>query len=229
MRSAANPTQAEKAYDALKRAIVRGEIPEGSFLSEPEIMARHRIGRTPYREACNRLHHEGLLQVVPRRGYFVPEISFQTVRELFEARLILEDAIAELASSRANEQEIAELDRLAKQTPRSARAKEDPGALIQANTRFHLQLARMSRNGQLVDMLTRNLESTERLMYLELRSSGFRPEEFRMLHGQIVAALRMRDADAARQAVWQDISQAQSSTLTPARKLRKKSAAGKPQ
>jgi DNA-binding GntR family transcriptional regulator len=61
-------TQTEKAYAAIKKAILRGEIEEGTLLSESAITMRYRIGRTPYREACNRLLHERMLKAVPRRG-----------------------------------------------------------------------------------------------------------------------------------------------------------------
>src|SRR5579872_859838 len=76
-------TQTEKAYTTIKRGILQGEIPEGAFLVESEVLSRYGIGRTPYREACNRLIHEGLLDAVPRRGYMVPEIPFHTVCDTF--------------------------------------------------------------------------------------------------------------------------------------------------
>ena len=114
------PTQTERAYIALKKAILRGEIEEGVFLSESEMMSRYRIGRTPYREACNRLHHEKLLEVVPRRGYLVSEVSYQAVHAIFETRLVLEGAIAELACGRATEQDLEDLDGLAAAPPSRA-------------------------------------------------------------------------------------------------------------
>src|SRR5436309_14584336 len=114
-RSAPMRTLTEKAYLCIKEGIVRGEIEEGVFLTEKEIMKRYRIGRTPFREACNRLHHEHLLEVVPRRGYLVPEMSLQEVRDLFELRVLVEGAIAELAATRANAWEIDELAQLADQ------------------------------------------------------------------------------------------------------------------
>ncbi len=93
-------TLVEHAYRLMKHAILRGELPEGSFLREAEILARYEIGRTPFREACNRLHNEQLLEVVPRRGYFVPELSFRAVRDLLETRIVLEGIAAELAALR---------------------------------------------------------------------------------------------------------------------------------
>ncbi|HUQ94771.1 MAG TPA: GntR family transcriptional regulator [Bryobacteraceae bacterium] len=61
-----NATQSERAYRALKSAILKGDIAEGLFLDQAEMMRRYQIGRTPYREACNRLLHEETLEVVPR-------------------------------------------------------------------------------------------------------------------------------------------------------------------
>ena len=204
-------TQTEKAYDAIKDAIVRGRIAEGEFLVESDITRSFGIGRTPYREACNRLHHEGLLEVVPRRGYLVPEMSFLKVRDLFEARLVLEGAIAELAAVRASQADVEELERLAA-TPAPARqTTPDFDRSIRANTLFHLQLARMTQNRELVEMLTAILERTERLMYIELRSA--RMQSSVSVHEPVVAAIRRRDPEAARKAVLQDIRVAQSVTL----------------
>lgn len=207
-------TQTEKAYLALKKAIVRGEIEEGAFLSEPDVMRRYGIGRTPYREACNRLHHENLLEVVPRRGYLVPEVGYQTVIAIFETRLILEAAIAELACIRAEDRDIDELRVLAARPPRCENPGQDLARLIQANTDFHMRLAKTTRNRELIELLTGNLEKTERLMYIELRCSRFRDSEFQFLHGRIVDALRKRDRERARAAVLDDITQAQRTTLS---------------
>ncbi len=203
-------TQTEKAYTALKKAIVQGEIEEGVFLSEAEMMRRYSIGRTPYREACNRLHHEGLLEVVPRRGYLIPEVSYQSVYDLFEMRLILESAVAELAALRANDQDIDDLDRLVKK-PLPAKGFAD---VIQANADFHLHLAKVARNRELMQLVTRNLEKTEHLMYIELRHSRFRYTELRVMHGRIVDALRGRDPQRVREAVLNDILEAQRTTVT---------------
>jgi DNA-binding GntR family transcriptional regulator len=212
-RAATKLTQTEKAYNAIKEAILQGDIEEGVFLSETDTIARYGIGRTPYREACNRLHHEGLLQVVPRRGYYIPEISFHAVCDLFEIRIILEDAIAQLAAVRATDEEIDELQRLASRPLPSGRTQNEFRHFVQTNTEFHLGLARTTRNRQMVELLTRNLESTERLMYVELRSRRFRENDFRMLHQRIVDALRGRDPLRVREAVWEDINEAQGSTL----------------
>jgi DNA-binding GntR family transcriptional regulator len=203
--SARKSTLSEKAYTAIKREILQGKIEEGTFLSETEVRMRHQIGRTPFREACNRLHHEGILEVVPRRGYLVPEMSFRDVRDMFDARVLLEGIIAEIAATRASQAQIQELERLAKEEPPSGNSDDDYEALSKANTEFHLCLARMTQNRELVNLVTGILERNERLAYLELRSSRIESSEVRMLHMPIVNAVRRRDPAAAREAVLIDI------------------------
>ncbi len=208
--SAGMPTKTEKAYDSLKRGIIRGEIPEGGFLSEPEMMKRYGIGRTPYREACNRLHHEGLLEVVPRRGFLVPKSSFQAVRDLFEARLLVEGTVAELAAQRASDAELKDLEKIVNRPP-GAR----PEALIKANIDFHMLLAKMSRNAELERILTQLLDRTQRLMYMEVTRSNA-AATFKADHLPICEALRKRDPAAARLTVQRDIGIGQTTTLTGA-------------
>ena len=207
-RSRAAPTtQTEKAFAAIKRGIVRGDIAEGTFLSEEEIGSKYGVGRTPFREACNRLVHEGLIESVARRGYRVPELSFHGVRDGFELRLILESAVAQLAAVRATEADIQALEQLARR-PGTTLEK-----LVEANAAFHLRLAQVSRNSEIVRVLSSVLERAERVMYIELRYSRFDAEEFQLLHEPIVEALRQRDPAAARRAVLRDIEQAQSAML----------------
>ncbi|MGH9582767.1 MAG: GntR family transcriptional regulator [Bryobacteraceae bacterium] len=214
-RAPAKLTQTERAYNAIKQAILRGEVEENEFISEADIIARYGIGRTPYREACNRLHHEGLLQVVPRRGYYIPEISFHAVCDLFEARIVLEDAIAQLAAVRATDEEIDELERAVVKPVASSADQNEFTRLIHTNTAFHLRLAKMTRNRQLVELLKRNLESAERLMYIELRSRRFRGSDLRAVHQPIIDALRTHDPVRVRKAILDDIAEAQGSTVAP--------------
>jgi len=202
-------TLTEKAYEVIKRGILRGDIAEGAFLSEAEVRRKYGVGRTPFREACNRLHHEQLLEVVPRRGYLVSEISFRSVREIFEVRLILESVIAELAAKRALPEEIEELERSAKRWWSSATAKNSYEEVLKANTDFHLRVARMTHNRELVRLVTSILERTARLSYLELRTSKARRTDVGAHHALVLEALRRRDPLAVRKAIVDDLAEGQ--------------------
>ena len=213
VNGASDQTKTEKAYQAIKRAIVKGELSEGTFLSESDVIQKYGVGRTPFREACNRLIHEGLLEVVPRRGYLVPELSFHGVRDLFELRVLLESAIIELATVRANDGDIECLTRLAAEVPKRQRGNTGFETIIEANAQFHLQLAKTTRNQELQRLLASVLERTERVMYVELRFTKFDEDAFKMIHEPIIEAMRMRDVEGARDALLRDIAQAQDATF----------------
>jgi GntR family transcriptional regulator, rspAB operon transcriptional repressor len=202
-------TLTERAYHAIKGAILRGEIEEGTFLSEAEIRRRYGIGRTPFREACNRLHNEQILEAVPHRGYLVPELSYRTVRDMFETRLILEGTIAAIAAVRAEPEQLKELEAVEVELESSGNSKNDYEKLIRANTEFHLILARMTQNRELLELARRVLQRTERLSYIDVRRSGFQRAQIRTLHRPIAEAIRKRDPVAARKAVLDDIAQGQ--------------------
>lgn len=200
-----NGTLSEQAYQIIKRGILQGEFEEGSFLSAPEVMGKYGISRTPFRESCNRLHNERILEVVPRRGYLIPEMSFRTVRELFEVRLNLEGVISELAATRATAAQIEELENLAREPWGLDSLESDSEKIVKSNTRFHLCLARMTHNRELVSLAASVLDHTERLSYMELISSRIQVKEILNLHSSIVEAIRNRDPAAARSAVIEDI------------------------
>lgn len=206
-------TLADQAYQLLKQSILRGEFAEGAFLSEAEVAKRFRIGRTPFREACNRLHNEHLLEAVPRRGYLVPEMSFHEVRDLLETRLILEGVIAELAAKRAEESELAELQRLYRAALQHARAKAAMDAQVQSNTEFHLHIALMAHNRELESLLRGVLERSTRLFYMIVRSSPTLERDTQDLLKPIVDSIRRKDPAAAHKAVIRDITQGQMNIL----------------
>ncbi len=212
-KSPSDRTQADRAYRLIKHGILHGEISEGSFLTESEILSRYAIGRTPFREACNRLHNEQLLEVVARRGYFVPELSFRGVRDLLETRILLEGIAAELAAIRAEPAGVDRLEQCFQEALKAAQAPAALDALIEANQNFHLQIARMTRNGELEATLRGVLERSTRLVYLAARGSQAVPRDIETLLCPIVDAIRTHDAAGAHEAVIADITRGQLNAL----------------
>ncbi len=206
-------TLADRAYALLKHGILHGEFAEGRFLQESEILPRYAIGRTPFREACNRLHNEQLLAAVPRRGYYVPELTFRGVRDLLETRILLEGTAAELAAVRAETAEVDQLETYYRQALRSARAPRSLDALIESNQNFHLQIARMSHNREFENLLRGVLERSIRLIYLAASGSMQVPKDIETLLGPVVEAIRAKDPAAARGAVTRDIAHGQLNAL----------------
>src|SRR5688572_7114528 len=81
-------TTAQSVYMALRDAIITCEMRPGEPISEQALADRYQTSRTPVREACNLLHKEGLLDSIPHKGFFIPEMTLQKVQDLYQARMI---------------------------------------------------------------------------------------------------------------------------------------------
>ena len=98
----AEPTASltDRAYAVLEEQIVTLELAPGEVLSENALATSLGIGRTPIREALQRLAREGLVAILPRRGVMVSEINVRNQLELLRVRRELDRLMAQLAAER---------------------------------------------------------------------------------------------------------------------------------
>lgn len=159
--------QSDAVYEELRRLIVRTELSPGSLVEESALMQRLDVGRTPLREAMQRLLQEDLIRNVPRRGYFVTETSAADLFRLFEVRLCLECLSARLAAERAGEGHLAELRALLDEGREGIGAgNEDLTWNIAVDERFHRILAEAGGNSYLVAAINRYYALSVRVLYL---------------------------------------------------------------
>ena len=95
------------AYELLKSEIVSGKRKPGEIFEEKRFAAQLGVSRTPVREAVLRLAREGLLVIMPRRGTVISNISMEDIRQLYEARVMLEPQILRIAAKRADKNTLA--------------------------------------------------------------------------------------------------------------------------
>lgn len=98
-------TLAEKAYDLIEEMIVTLALPPGKIFSESELAQQLDIGRTPIREALQRLSSDRLVVSIPRRGMMVTDINFGEQITLLETRKVLDRLIAERAAKLATDEQ----------------------------------------------------------------------------------------------------------------------------
>src|ERR1700710_1525253 len=91
---------AEQAYDMLEEMIVTLVLSPGTILTEGELIEKTGLGRTPMREALQRLSDVGLIDIIPRQGTKVTEIDVADQLLLLEVRRELERLIATSAAQR---------------------------------------------------------------------------------------------------------------------------------
>lgn len=106
-------SQTEKAYGALEEMVVTGELPPGSQWSEGALSEKIGIGRTPTREALQKLAFQKLVVIAPRQGIFISELDYQGQLKFIQARREIERLIVSQAALCANQSERNELRNIA--------------------------------------------------------------------------------------------------------------------
>ena len=92
----------QQAYTQIKHRIVTLQLAPGSVVNEAQLLEELTFGRTPIREALQRLEREQLVTILPRRGIFVASIDFNDLQRLFEMRVPLEVLAVQLATQRGS-------------------------------------------------------------------------------------------------------------------------------
>ena len=156
-------TQAGRAVLMLRELVLKGQFPPGEHLSEPQLVARLGVSRTPVREALSRLAHEGLLYTTGTGRYRVCEFTMSDVRDAIELRGVLEGTAARLATERLTK--VEELESI-----RDVQARLDSikhitvdtfGAYMELNESFHEELVRLAKSA----MLRRSIEHVKTLPF----------------------------------------------------------------
>ncbi|AWN40782.1 GntR family transcriptional regulator [Methylobacterium durans] len=188
-------TLTEKAYQQLEELITTLVLPPGMVLGEQNLVQRLGIGRTPIREALQRLARDGLVVVMPRRGILVSEINIRTQLRLLETRRVLERLIARLAAERATQEERAVFAGLA-QDMREAAAASDDLAFMRLDNQFNGLIAAASRNEFAVRSLANMAGLSRRFWYQHYKQAADLPLTAN-LHADVCEAVAKRDAEAA--------------------------------
>ncbi|WP_053708682.1 GntR family transcriptional regulator [Streptomyces sp. NRRL B-3648] len=135
--------------DALRTALVTGELKPGEVYSAPVLGERFGVSATPVREAMQQLALEGAVEVVPNRGFRVVERGTRELAELAEVRALIEVPVMLRLARTVPAERWAELRPLAQETVRAA-ASACPAAYAESDRAFHRALLGLSGNGQLV-------------------------------------------------------------------------------
>jgi DNA-binding GntR family transcriptional regulator len=116
--------------------IITLQLAPGAVVTELELSQKLEIGRTPIREALQRLAREGLVNILPRRGIVVSEINVTRQLRLLEVRRALETLVARAAARRATEEERTRLKELGDIFERCSRSRDDV-AFMRADREFN--------------------------------------------------------------------------------------------
>ncbi|MDJ0739750.1 MAG: GntR family transcriptional regulator [Gammaproteobacteria bacterium] len=188
----------DRIFTLLREAIVEGDIPSGSKISEPELARAYGISRGPLREAIGRLEACGLVVRRPNVGARVVSLSSEQLLEIFHVREALEGMAARLAAQHMTNDEIAELRALLEQ--HGEQIERDTGHAYfqrEGDLDFHFRIVQGSHNQRMTGLLCNDLYHVVRLYRYQFGMPSKRGPRAFVEHGYIVDAIERRDPEMA--------------------------------
>jgi DNA-binding GntR family transcriptional regulator len=187
-------SQSEEAYLRIRERIVSLAMRPGSVVNEGRLREELKIGRTPIREALQRLARENLVRSVPHRGTFVTDVNITDLARITEVRVVLEAHAARLAAERLSPADREAFDDLL--VVLETRPSVDQRELMRLDQQIHRQIYVAARNPFLETTLERYFNLSLRLWFLVLdRNVSLR--EALEEHVELLRAILSADPDRA--------------------------------
>ena len=185
------PTLASMVTDRLRELIVEGAYEPGEQLNEVDLASRFGTSRGPIREGLRQLVHEGLLRSEPHRGAFVPYLSNDDIRDVYQAREAIETAAAkQLIESETNAHVSAALEKTVQAMKRAVVAREWT-RLADLEMRFHTELVTAAGSARLSRMYATLLDETRICLRMTTAHPG--REELVTEHQELARSLAAGD------------------------------------
>ncbi|MEU7305168.1 GntR family transcriptional regulator [Streptomyces sp. NPDC007206] len=184
----------ERVADALRAALIAGELRPGEVYSAPSLAARFGVSATPVREAMLDLAKEGLVDTVPNKGFRVTAVSDKQLDEYTHIRALIETPTV-VALARTADRVSLEALRPAAREIVTAAVAGDLIAYVEADTRFHLGLLALAGNAHLVEVVA-DLRKRSRLYGLTALVEAGRLLASAEEHLELLDALLERDERA---------------------------------
>ncbi len=185
-------------YERLRLAIIHGEIPIGSKLSEQDLVRAYQVSRSTVREALSRLEAAYLVTRKTNAGARVVELGLDDLVELYQVREAMEGMACRLAGERMTAAEIGDLRRLLAQHQRDCELQEGRSYYQQeGDLDFHFRLVQGSKNSKLIHLLCDELYVKVRMYRYHFGMSSPRVRDAFSEHLHIVDAIAERDGEMA--------------------------------
>lgn len=192
----------EALYCLLKEMAVNFKLKPGEKINEATLAKDLAASRTPLREALNRLVAERFFEFKSGKGFYCRELSATAVFELYETREILESAAVRLACARGSDLDIDNLKTMLENNGLDYEGKT-VGETAALDEGFHLGIARLSENNELVRQIKHMNERIRFIRWIDLSTRGLKTKG---AHTAILEAIQARDVDRAAELMRSHIS-----------------------
>jgi DNA-binding GntR family transcriptional regulator len=194
-RAATEGSAADLAHRAIRAAIIDGTHAAGTMLSENELAAALGVSRTPIRSALTRLQDEGWITIYPRRGALVLGLTPAEVRDLADARVVLESSGVQRAPAEARRRLARELrDSIAMQ--RRALRRGAVADFVELSVQFHRAFVDVGANSFLIELSERLGDRQRQLLFAQRHTLPERVEQVVGEHEELLRLLADDDPAA---------------------------------
>ena len=185
----------QEVAERLRQRIFAHELTPGDWIDEQKLAEQYGISRTPLREALKVLAAEGLVDLKPRRGCYVTEISRQDIDDIFPLMAMLEGRCAFIAVQLAKPADIRDLKAIHEKLELAAKESRID-AFFEANQEFHRRIQELTNNRWLL-LVIQDLRKVLKLSRLHSLSLEGRLQQSLEEHRVIMAAFEAGDAEKA--------------------------------
>lgn len=181
----------EIAYNKIKKLLIMGEL-EGRVISENELVNTLQMSRTPIREALQRLQNEEFLEIIPKRGVYIKEITLKEASDLMHVRVAIEVYSMERIADLLTDRHITDL-KANVELQKAAVEKMDVYEFLKLDLEYHEYFLKIYDNHHFVRTLN---NISDRLIQHGMKV--FNHEQFRLMksireHEEINALLEQKD------------------------------------
>ena len=188
-------TLTEQAYRLIEEQIVTLRLKPGDVLSEQQLSATFKIGRTPIREALQRLAREGLVTILPRKGILVSDINPRSQLLVLEVRREIERLLSRTGAERATAEQRARMQDIAQGMDRAAKTNDDI-AFMRLDRELNALMIEAAHNDYAARSMKLLQGLSRRFWYMHYREAADLPLCAR-LHANQARAMAQGNADAA--------------------------------
>jgi len=195
----------DQVYRAIKEDILAARLGSEPIV-EAAVAKQYGVSKTPVREALRQLAHEGLVVVLPRKGYLVRPMGVSDIIEVMDLRRIVEPPLAAAAARNRTAAQVEQIELLLQHTNGTP---TDLDELLQS-LRPHELIAEMAANGRATALVRSLLDETARIPWL---TPGLRVYLEQDDHSEVLAAIARGDADEAEKKMAEHLDSVKATTL----------------
>ncbi|HIQ04986.1 MAG TPA: GntR family transcriptional regulator, partial [Anaerolineae bacterium] len=189
----------ERAYIALKSAILSLDLKPGQALVESDLAEQLGVSKTPVRDALQELEREGFVVRVPYKGTYVAQVNWKDIEEIFQLRAVLEGLAVRLATLRLTADDWEKGERLLARA-QEALAQGDRELCSRLGRQFHKLFIRKADNQRLASIMYNLEDHLQRFRRMSDQIGG-RLEKSQEEHRRVLEAVKQRNALLAEEAM----------------------------